>query len=328
MTKSLVKEWLRMDSMAPAWVGSVFLFIHSDKMDLSALYQDPPIRLKIYKALKLALADATGGGGGYEILKVYESVFGLQLKFTEEVKCRKFLHSYKNDKLHQALECHFQNQSIPNTAFTMELKAGIVTLDEILNDPDSCIRHIKDNEPNHLRDDDISRLEEDIRRLVLEYNSNCQSSGTLCGIDAEITSAPSPLSPSSPPSSLSPSSSSSIQANGSPLRSTDSFEFQGVLFDDHVLSGQDHYIFAKFVGRNWKQVGRILQKSCRGLRDPTIDNIAFEYEREGLYEQAYQMLLKFIQCEGKKATMSQLIRALEESELVGVAEQLLNTSNN
>ncbi|XP_067905748.1 tumor necrosis factor receptor type 1-associated DEATH domain protein isoform X2 [Heterodontus francisci] len=318
-----------MDSVAPAWVGSVFLFIHSDETDLSALYQKPHIRLRIYKALKLTLADATGSGGGYEILKVYESVFGLQLKFTEEVKCRQFLHSYKNDKLQQALEFHFQNQSIPNTAFTMKLKAGTVTLDDILDNPDSCIRHIKENKPNHLCDDEVSKLEENIRQLVLEYNSNCQSSGTLCSPESEIPSAATTLSPSSPPlSSLYPSSPSSIQANGSPLCSTDSFEFQGVLFDDHVLSGQDHCTFAKSVGRSWKQVGRFLKKTCRGLRDPAIDNIAFEYEREGLYEQAYQMLLKFIQCEGKKATMSRLIRALEESELVGVAEQLLNRSNN
>ncbi|XP_067853833.1 tumor necrosis factor receptor type 1-associated DEATH domain protein [Heptranchias perlo] len=318
-----------MDFVAPAWVGSVFLFIHSDKMDLSALYQDPPMRLKIYKALKLALADATGSGGGYEILKIYKSVFGLQLKFTEEVKCRKFLHSYKNDGLQQALECHFRNQSMPNTAFTMELKAGTVTLDDILDNPESCIRHIKENEPNHLRDDDINRLEEDIRRLLLECTANCQSSETLCGANSEIPSASASLSSPSPTSScLSSSSPSSIEANGSPLRSTDSFEFQGVLFDDHVLSGQDHYTFAKSVGKSWKQVGRFLQKTCRGLREPAIDNIAYEYEREGLYEQAYQMLLKFIQCEGRKAMISRLIAALEESELVGVAEQLLNTSKN
>ncbi|XP_078067186.1 tumor necrosis factor receptor type 1-associated DEATH domain protein isoform X2 [Mustelus asterias] len=318
-----------MDSVAPAWVGSVFLFIHSDEMDLSALYRDPQIQLRIYKALKLTLADATGSAGGYEILKIYGSIFGLQLKFTEEEKCRKFLHSYKNDKLQQALGYHFQNQSIPNTTFRTELKAGTMTLDDILDNPDTCLRHIKENEPNHLRDDEVSRLEEDIRRLVLEYNSNCQNAGTLCSTNSEISPTASTLSPSSPASSsLSPSSPSSIEANGSSLRSTDRFEFRGVLFDDHVLSTQDHYTFAKTVGRNWKQVGRMLQKSCRGLRDPTIDNIAFEYEREGLYEQAYQMLLKFIQCEGKKATMSRLIRALEESELVGVIELLLNTSNN
>ncbi|XP_051884496.1 tumor necrosis factor receptor type 1-associated DEATH domain protein [Pristis pectinata] len=312
-----------MDPVSPCWVGSVFLFIRSDKVDLSDLYRDPQMQLKIYKALKLSLADATGSGGGYEILKVYGSVFGLQLKFTEEVKCRKFLHSYERGSLQEALVYHFQTQSIPSTAFTMELKAGPVTLDDILNKPDSCIKHIKANEPNHLRDDDVTRLEEDIRQLVLEYSSICQGSSIQCDTASEVHSVPESLSPSSPPSIASL---TSTQTNGSPLPSTDTFEFQGVFFGDRVLSGQDHDNFAKSVGRNWKQVGRVLQKNCRGLRDPAIDNIAFEYEREGLYEQAYQMLLKFIQCEGKKATMSRLIRALEKSELIGVADQLLNNT--
>ncbi|XP_072925875.1 tumor necrosis factor receptor type 1-associated DEATH domain protein [Hemitrygon akajei] len=312
-----------MEPVSPCWVGSVFLFIYSDKVDLSNLYQDPQMQLKIYKALKLSLADATGSSGGYEILKVYRSAFGLQLKFTEEVKCRKFLHSYERGSLKNALVHHFQTQSIPSTAFTMELKAGPVTLDDILNKPESCIKHIKANEPNHLRDDDISRLEADIRQMVLECGPICQDSDVQREKASEIYSVPESLSPSSP---ASVSSLMTNQLNGNSLPSASTFEFQGVFFDDRVLNGQDHGNFAKLVGRNWKQVGRILQKTCRGLRDPAIDNIAFEYEREGLYEQAYQMLLKFIQCEGKKATMSRLIRALEESELVGIADQLLNNN--
>ncbi|GCC26465.1 hypothetical protein chiPu_0004882 [Chiloscyllium punctatum] len=315
--------WLRMDSVAPAWVGSVFLFIHSDEMDLSAMYKEPQLRLKIYKALKLTLADAAGSSGGVEILKIYGSGFGLELKFTEERKCKNFLHNYRNDKLQQALVYHFRNQSIPNFTCSTELKAGTVTLDDILENPEDCLRHIKENEPNHLRDDEVSRLEEDIRRLVLEYSSSCQSSETHCSVNSKTPTAASTLSPISPPSILP----SSIQANGSPLYSTDRFEFQGVLFDDRVLTSQDHFTFAKTVGRKWKEVGRLLKKSCRGLRDPAIDNIAFEYEREGLYEQAYQLLLKFMQCEGRKATMSRLVKVLEETELVGVAEQLLDTSS-
>ncbi|XP_048402559.1 tumor necrosis factor receptor type 1-associated DEATH domain protein isoform X2 [Stegostoma tigrinum] len=313
-----------MDSVTPAWVGSVFLFIHSDETDLSALYQEPQLRLKIYKALKLTLADAAGSSAGFEILKIYGSGFGLELKFTEEKKCRNFLHNYRNDKLQQALAYHFGNQCMPNIACRTVLKAGTVTLDDILDNTEGCLRHIKENEPNHLRDDEISRLEEDIRRMVLEYSSNCQSSETHCSVNSKTPTAVSTLSPISLPSS----SPSSIEANGSLLCSTDRFEFQGVLFDDRVLTSEDHYTFAKTVGRKWKEVGRLLKKTCRGLRDPTIDNIAFEYEREGLYEQAYQLLLKFMQCEGKKATMSRLVKVLEESELVGVAEQLLDTSSN
>lgn len=312
-----------MDPVAPCWVGSVFLFISSDKVDLPELYQDPQKQLKIYKALKLSLADATGSGGGCEILKVYGSAFGLQLKFTEEVKCRKFLQSYETGRLQKALVHHFQNQSVPSTVFTMELKAGVVTLDDILNEQDSCIKHIKENEPNHLRDDDVSRLEQDIRQMVLEYSSHCQGTSVQCDGPSEGYSvSESPIS-SSAPLIASP---TSAQTNGSPLPLVNCFEFQGVFFDDRVLSTQDHDNFAKSVGTNWKQVGRVLQKTCRGLRYPAIDNIAFEYEREGLYEQAYQMLLKFIQSEGKKATISRLIKVLEKSELIWVADQLLNNN--
>ncbi|XP_069757299.1 tumor necrosis factor receptor type 1-associated DEATH domain protein isoform X1 [Narcine bancroftii] len=310
-----------MDPASPCWVGSVFLFIRSDTVNLSDLYRDSQKQLKIYKALKLSLADATGSSGGYEILKVHGSAFGLHLKFTEEAKCRKFLHSYEMGRLQKALVGHFQTQSLPRGAFTMELKAGTVTLDDILTMPDSCIKHIKANEPNHLQDEDVTRLEMNIRKLVIEHSSFCPGSSMECDSVPEMYSVPESLSQSSPPSTASL---TSTQLNGSLSPSRDRFEFQGDLFDDCVLSVQDHDNFAKSVGRNWKQVGRILQETCRGLRDPAIDNIAFEYEREGLYEQAYQMLLKFIQCEGRKATRSRLIRALEKSELVGVADQLLN----
>lgn len=66
-----------------------------------------------------------------------------------------------------------------------------------------------------------------------------------------------------------------------------------------------------------------MQKNCRALRDPVIDNLAHEYDREGLYEQAYQLLLKFIQSEGKRATLQRLIAALEENSLITLAEELL-----
>jgi len=82
------------------------------------------------------------------------------------------------------------------------------------------------------------------------------------------------------------------------------------------------------VSKKWKQVGRSLQKNCRALRDPVIDNLAHEYDREGLYEQAYQMLLRFIQSEGKKATIARLIAALEENGLTSLSEELLGLHSN
>lgn len=95
------------------------------------------------------------------------------------------------------------------------------------------------------------------------------------------------------------------------------------LSDNRTITPDDHQKFAKSVSKKWKQVGRSLQSCCRALRDPVIDNLALEYDREGLYEQAYQMLLRFIQSEGKKATIARLIAALEENGLVSLAEELL-----
>lgn len=92
---------------------------------------------------------------------------------------------------------------------------------------------------------------------------------------------------------------------------------------NRTLTPDDHQKFAKLVSKKWKQVGRSLQKNCRALRDPIIDNLALEYDREGLYEQAYQLLLRFRESEGQKATIARLIAALEENGLISLAEELL-----
>lgn len=68
--------------------------------------------------------------------------------------------------------------------------------------------------------------------------------------------------------------------------------------------------------------------TCRALRDPAIDNLAIEYEREGLYEQAYQLLRRFIDSEGKKATLQRLVAALEENSLISLAEELVGFHQN
>lgn len=91
------------------------------------------------------------------------------------------------------------------------------------------------------------------------------------------------------------------------------------------ITADDHQKFAKLVSKKWKQVGRslCLQTKCRALRDPFIDNLAIEYEREGLYEQAYQMLRRYIDSEGKKATVQNLVAALEDNGLISLAEEIL-----
>lgn len=89
------------------------------------------------------------------------------------------------------------------------------------------------------------------------------------------------------------------------------------------MTSSDQQRFASLVGRDWKRVGRVLQKTCRALKGPAIDNLAYEYEREGLYEQAYQLLGRFIQSEGRSARLGRLISALEETKLTGIAEIML-----
>lgn len=89
------------------------------------------------------------------------------------------------------------------------------------------------------------------------------------------------------------------------------------------LNLQDQQTFARSVGLKWRRVGRSLQSSCRALRDPALDALAYEYERDGLYEQAFQLLSRFIQAEGRRATLQRLVEALEENELTSLAEDLL-----
>lgn len=93
------------------------------------------------------------------------------------------------------------------------------------------------------------------------------------------------------------------------------------------LSLQDQQTFARSVGLKWRRVGRSLQRSCRALRDPALDSLAYEYGRDGLYEQAFQLLRLFIQAEGRRATLQRLVEALEENELTSLAEDLLGVQD-
>uniref|UniRef100_A0A8K9Y8A8 Tnfrsf1a-associated via death domain n=1 Tax=Oncorhynchus mykiss TaxID=8022 RepID=A0A8K9Y8A8_ONCMY len=102
------------------------------------------------------------------------------------------------------------------------------------------------------------------------------------------------------------------------------FLFQKRVFEDRMLAAGDLQRFSNGVGRDWRKVGRALGKNCRALKGPAIDNLAYEYEREGLYEQAYQLLSRFIQAEGRAARLGRLVRALEDSKLTSLAENILD----
>ncbi|XP_035399324.1 tumor necrosis factor receptor type 1-associated DEATH domain protein isoform X3 [Cygnus atratus] len=226
----------------------------------------------------------------------------VQLKFCKQENCRRFLQSYREGVLQESLQNHLQlSLAMTTVPLEMELKAGSEHLDNMLKDEDRCLECIYREKPDRLRDEEITELEEYLKSLILHQNINNNLPAKDC---ASLNSPSLPSQDSSPSPQV-------------------TFLFQGQQFANRTLTPDDHQKFAKLVSKKWKQVGRSLQRNCRALRDPVIDNLALEYDREGLYEQAYQLLLRFIQSEGKKATIARLIAALEENGLTSLAEELL-----
>ncbi|XP_010130518.1 PREDICTED: tumor necrosis factor receptor type 1-associated DEATH domain protein [Buceros rhinoceros silvestris] len=295
------------------WIGSAYLFLQSTckTIVLPALYESSQKKPSVFKALKLALADSTGSVNGVDMLKVHCSHPHLivQLKFCKRENCRQFLRSYREGALQESLQNHLQlSLAMSTVPLEMELKTGSEHLDSMLKDEDRCLDCIYREKPDRLRDEEIAELEECLKGMVLHQSITNNTAVKDCA---------SPNSPSLPHPSQGSSPSPSV-----------TFVFQGQEFANRTLTLDDHQKFAKLVSRKWKQVGRTLQRTCRALRGPVIDNLALEYDREGLYEQAYQMLLRFIQSEGKKATIARLVAALEENGLVSLAEELLGLHSN
>ncbi|XP_015224118.2 tumor necrosis factor receptor type 1-associated DEATH domain protein [Lepisosteus oculatus] len=288
------------DCAAGVWSGSLFLFLCScsREEDLTALFRDPEKRFAVFKAVKLTLSDAAGGLEGYEILKLHDAQpsLGIQIKFMDEGVCRKFLQSYASGLVQQFFGQHLSRtlSGLKEPTFETQLKAGSETLDNCLPDVDLCLHHVNRAQPDRLQDEEVSELEQQLQSLVLG--------------DREPPSSAQPL----------------VSVGGDTQLPSNSFLFQNRMFGDRQLTTADQQGFATHIGKDWKKVGRSLQRSCKALKGSAIDNLAYEYERDGLYEQAYQLLSKFIQAEGKAAKLSRLIRALEENKLIGIAEILLD----
>ncbi|NWS17717.1 TRADD protein, partial [Pachyramphus minor] len=303
----------KMAGTSSPWIGSAYLFLQSTSKTvvLPALYESSQKKPNVFRALKLALADSTGSMNGVDMLKVHCSHPHLivQLKFCRQENCRRFLRSYREGVLHKSLQSHLQlSLAMTTVPLQMELKAGSEHLDNMLKDEDRCLECIYREKPDRLRDEEITELEERLKSLTVHQSINNNVAVKDCA-------------PLKSPSLPYPSQGSSLPPQGT-------FTFQGQQFANRTITLDDQQKFAKLVSKKWKQVGRSLQKSCRALRDPVIDNLALEYDREGLYEQAYQMLLRFIQSEGKKATIARLIAALEENGLISLAEELLGLHSN
>lgn len=277
------------------WTGCAVLFLQSmsPTVNLLSLYKDQHGKFIVFKVIKLTLTDSAGGLGGYEILKLHDAdpMLGVEVKFVDVDACQRFLKSYASGAVRQSLSQHASRLLTVPSEFKVEtqLKASTHTLDLSLDDLELCLQHIHFAQPERLRDDEINSLEQQLQKQALNHE-------------------PQPV---------------TLPLQDNPVPSN-CFKFQRGVFEDRILTAADVQSFSNGVGRQWKHVGRVLAKSCRALKGPAIDNLAYEYEREGLYEQAYQMLSRFVQAEGRAATLSRLVRALEDCKLNSLAENILD----
>ncbi|XP_017504691.1 tumor necrosis factor receptor type 1-associated DEATH domain protein isoform X2 [Manis javanica] len=286
------------------WVGSAYLFVESslDKVVLSDAYAHPQQKMAVYRALRTALAEIGGSPDVPQMLKIHRNDPQLivQLRFCGRQLCGRFLRAYREGALHAVLQgCLAAVLALRSVPLQLELRAGAERLDALLADEERCLSCIFAQKPDRLRDEELAELEDAFQSLTC-------SSGSQGG-DVEVAPAPTPS--EKPPSS------------------GQTFLFQGQPVVNRPLSLQDQQTFARSVGLKWRKVGRSLQRGCPALRDPALDSLAYEYEREGLYEQAFQLLRRFVQAEGRRATLQRLVEALEENELTSLAENLLGLVN-
>ncbi|NXH11398.1 RIPK1 kinase, partial [Bucco capensis] len=84
------------------------------------------------------------------------------------------------------------------------------------------------------------------------------------------------------------------------------YEAMGMFDNPTVLTGKHLDLVREKLAKQWKHCARKL-----GFSDPEIDEIDHDYERDGLKEKVYQMLLKWGMREGSKgATVGKLAKAL------------------
>ncbi|CAK7318946.1 tumor necrosis factor receptor type 1-associated DEATH domain protein isoform X1 [Vulpes vulpes] len=297
------------------WVGSAYLFVESslDKVVLSDAYAQAQQKVPVYRALRTALAESGGSPDVLQMLKIHRSEPQLivQLRFCGRQPCSRFLRAYREGSLRAALQaCLAAALAQRSMPLELELRAGAERLDTLLTDEERCLSCIFAQKPDRLRDEELSELEDALRNLT------CGSGRQ----DGDVEVAPAPSQSLATATSLS-------EEKPPPPPPGQTFLFQGQPIVNRPLSLQDQQKFARSVGLKWRKVGRSLQRGCRALKDPALDSLAYEYEREGLYEQAFQLLKRFVQAEGRRATLQRLVEALEENELTSLAEDLLGLTN-
>ncbi|XP_020797264.1 tumor necrosis factor receptor type 1-associated DEATH domain protein [Boleophthalmus pectinirostris] len=273
------------------WSGCAVLFLQSlcPGVNLLSLYKDNKAKFIVFKVIKLTLSDSAGGLEGYEILKFHDAdpFLGVEIKFLDVSTCQQFLESYSSGTMRQSLSQHgCRLLTLPQEiSVQTQLKASTHTLDPYLDQMELCLQQIHLSKPERLRDEEIEHLEQQLQNQAFNHTQT-------------------------------PTQEESVPINA--------FKFQNRVFKDRMLTQADVQNFSSGVGRQWKFVGRALGKNCRALKGPAIDNLAYEYEREGLYEQAYQLLNRFMQAEGREAKLSRLVKALEDCKLMSLAENILD----
>ncbi|XP_069073843.1 receptor-interacting serine/threonine-protein kinase 1 [Pleurodeles waltl] len=95
------------------------------------------------------------------------------------------------------------------------------------------------------------------------------------------------------------------------------FECTELVVEEHLDKVRDN------LGRQWKTCARKL-----GMRDPEIDEIDHDYERDGLKEKVYQMLQKWQMREGTKGTtVGKLAKALYDCHRTDLLLELISLIN-
>ncbi|XP_053305086.1 tumor necrosis factor receptor type 1-associated DEATH domain protein [Spea bombifrons] len=291
--------------------GSVYLFVHSDDIHLSDQYKNQTGLM--YKAFSTSLAESSKDHQrSIEILKIHPNDRNLilYLKFCVLELCQAFLVDYKERKVHQRIQNNLRScLSQGSVQVILELKVDSIKLDDILHKEQECLGHISSSKPSYQKDDELAELDKHFMEMTLEPSA--QQNNISHSTSSIMTSPP-----------------QSLHSDGSLASERSTFCFHEQEYADRPLTFEDQQRFANLVGKEWKKVGRSLGKTCRALRDPAVDNLAWELKQETLYEQAYQLLLRFIQGEGRKATLKRLVDALVEHNLIRIAEELLHEQQN
>ncbi|XP_058669377.1 receptor-interacting serine/threonine-protein kinase 1 [Ammospiza nelsoni] len=99
------------------------------------------------------------------------------------------------------------------------------------------------------------------------------------------------------------------------------YEAVGVFDNTTVLTEKHLNLVREKLAKQWKHCARKL-----GFSDPEIDEIDHDYERDGLKEKVYQMLLKWVMREGAKgATVGKLAKALFGCQRLDLLSSLMQT---